>query len=118
MTTHGWDLLCLMSDDSTAWISLKNLKESHPLEVAEYAISNGIDTEPAFCLWTSYTLRKRDRIIPAVKSRIAKVYHKNGVEIPTYVSHAYDIDRANNNALWRDAIDKEMGNLKVAFATP
>ena len=37
------------------------------------------------------------------------------MEIPTSVAHAYRIDIANGNHLWRNAINKEMGNLKVAF---
>ena len=41
--------------------------------------------------------------------------HKYGVEVPTSIKHAYIIDRANKNNLWRDAIAKEMCNLKVAF---
>ena len=62
-----------------------------------------------------YTLRRRDRIITTVNKRIKRVSHKYGVEVPISIEHAYNIDRANKNTLWRDAIAKEMGNLKVAF---
>ena len=41
--------------------------------------------------------------------------HKYGVEVPTSMKHAYRIDKANGNHLWREAIQKEMENLKVAF---
>jgi hypothetical protein len=30
---------------------LKDLKESNPVEVAEYAVANKIDDEPAFAWW-------------------------------------------------------------------
>jgi hypothetical protein len=114
-STQGWKLLVLWKDGSEQWIPLKILKESHPVEVAEFAVSRGIDAEPAFCWWTPYTLRKRDRIISAVKSRIAKTSHKYGVEIPNNIEHAFLLDKQNGNTFWRDSINKEMENLKVAF---
>ena len=32
-----WQLCCQWKDGSTSWIDLADLKESHPIEVAEYA---------------------------------------------------------------------------------
>ena len=37
---------------------MKDLKESHPVELAEYARFRGIDIKPAFAWWVPYTLRK------------------------------------------------------------
>jgi hypothetical protein len=96
-------------------MSLAKLKESNPVKVADFAISEGIDDEPAFAWWIPFTLRKRDRIIAFVNSRITKTSHKYGCEIPHTIKQAYAIDRKNGNDLWRQAIDKEMQNLKVAF---
>jgi hypothetical protein len=48
------------------------LKDSNPIEAAEYAISNGISEEPAFSLWTRHTLCKRDRFIKKVKTGIGR----------------------------------------------
>ena len=62
-----------------------------------------------------YTLRKRDVILSAVKTRIRKTTHKYGIEIPVSIEHAYKIDAANNNHFWRDAIAKEMLNVGIAF---
>ena len=36
-TTKGWSLCVLWKDGSQQWISLKDLKESNPVEIAEYA---------------------------------------------------------------------------------
>jgi hypothetical protein len=36
-TTRGWKLCVRWKDDSTSWIPLKDLKESHPVQVVEYA---------------------------------------------------------------------------------
>ena len=37
------------------------------------------------------------------------------MKIPTSVLDAYKIDMENKNTLWRDAIKKDMKNVKVAF---
>ena len=54
-----------------------------------------------------YTLKKRDVIIAAVKSRLKRTTHKNGIEVPMSVEHAYAIDTKNGNLLWQDAVQKE-----------
>ena len=114
-STLGWKLLVQWKDGSEVWIPLKDLKESHPIETAEFAKSQGIDDEVAFAYWVPYTLRKRDAIISAVKSRYTRRTHKFGVRVPMTVKEAYAIDAYNENHLWRDAIKKEMTNVGVAF---
>ncbi len=47
-STIGWQVYCQFKDGSTSWENLADLKESHPLETAEYAMTQGIDHEPAF----------------------------------------------------------------------
>ena len=94
---------------------MKNLKESNPVDVAEFAKARGTDDEPAFAWWVPHTLRKRDLIISKVKARIRRTTHKHGVEIPRDVEHAKELDAANGNGLWQDAMDKEMKNVGVAF---
>ena len=96
-TTSGWNFLIQFKDGSEVWMPLKRLKESNPLEVAEFVTARGIAEEPAFCWWVPYTLRRRDRIIATVNKRIKRVSHKYGVEVPTSIEHAYRIDRANKN---------------------
>ena len=114
-TTCGWEFLVKWKDDSKQWLPLRLLKESNPCEVADFAISRSIDKEAAFRWWIPYTLRRRSRIISAVNSRVKRVSHKYGLELPTSVKHAHAIDEKNKNTYWRDAINKEMGNLIVAF---
>ena len=36
-TTKGWYLLCLWADGSTSWEPLRNLRESNPIKLAQYA---------------------------------------------------------------------------------
>ncbi len=69
-TTIGWKLECEFSDGTTDWISLKDLKNSNPIQLAEYAIMNKIDHKPAFFRWwVPFVMRKRDRMINKVKKR-------------------------------------------------
>ena len=114
-STAGWKLLVQWRDGSETWIPLKDMKESHPIETAEFAKARGIDDEVAFAYWVPYTIRKRDAIISQVRARAKKTTHKYGVELPTSVEHAYELDRKNGNTLWRDAIKKEMHDAAVAF---
>ena len=58
-TTTGWKFLIQFKDGSEVWMPLKLIKESNPIEVAEFATATGIAEEPAFCWWVPYTLRKR-----------------------------------------------------------
>ena len=87
-TTVGWKLLVKWSDGSESWVPLKDMKESHPLEVADFAKACGIADEPAFSWWVPYMLQKQDVIISKVKSRIRKTTHKYGIEMATSVDHA------------------------------
>ena len=46
-------------DGSTNWLPLKDLKESNPVELAEYAVANKLVEEPAFAWWDRPVLRRR-----------------------------------------------------------
>jgi hypothetical protein len=63
-----------------------------------------------------YTLRKRDVIISAIKSRLKRTSHKYGIEVPTSVKHALELDDVNGIHLWRDLLSKEMHNVGIAFS--
>jgi hypothetical protein len=91
------------------------MKESNPVEVAEYAVAAAIDHEPAFVWWVDWTLKQRDRIITAVNNCTLKRTHKFGIAIPRTVEEAYKLDKENGNDYWQRAIDKEMTNVRVAF---
>jgi hypothetical protein len=117
-STVGWHLCVQWLDGSTSWQSLRDLKESYPLQVAEYAVTQGIDSEPAFNWWVPFVLKKRERIIKAVKGREAKYLKrcvKFGIEVPRTVREALELDRKNGNTLWADAIKREMEVVRTAF---
>ncbi len=88
--------------------------------MAEFAIAQGIDTEPAFNWWVPHTLKKRAAIIKLARSRNArylKKMHKFGIKLPKSVTHALELDRQNGNTLWANAIAKEMKGVRPAFRT-
>eukprot|EP00980_Cylindrotheca_fusiformis_P019797 scaffold6944_cov68-Cylindrotheca_fusiformis.AAC.1 len=85
-----------------------DLKESNPVEVAEYAVANKIEEEPAFKWWVPYVLKKRNRILSKVKSKYWRTTHKFGIELPHSVEEAYEIDKKTGTLHWTKAIEKEM----------
>ena len=77
--------LCLWRYESSTWTPMKDLKESNPIDIAEYVVENKISEEAAFAWWVPYTLKKRDCIISKVKAQFLKKTHKFGVQVPTSV---------------------------------
>jgi hypothetical protein len=114
-TTKGWKLLVSWKDGSTSWIPLKDMKDSFPVELAEYAMANKLLEEPAFAWWAKHVLRKRDRIIKKVKSRYWDRTHKYGILLPKSVEEALRIDRETGTNFWEEAIAKEMKAIECAF---
>ena len=114
-TTKGWEILIQWKDGSTTWETLKDIKESYPVQLAEYAQLRRISTQPAFAWWVPYVFKKRKRIIAKVKSKYWQKTHKYGIEIPKRVEDAKRLDTANGNTLWWDAICMEMKNVCIAF---
>ena len=55
-TTKGWTLCVQWKDKSMSWEKLSDMKESYPVEVAEYAMALGIQDEPGFAQWTQHVL--------------------------------------------------------------
>ena len=77
-TTRGVDLLVALKSgknpDSTdkttkSWFALKELKKSHPLEVAEFTVAHGVNQMPAFKWWVSHTSKKRDTVIASFSKK-------------------------------------------------
>jgi hypothetical protein len=85
---------------------LKDLKDANPIEVAEYAVANRLQEEPAFKWWVHDVLRCRNQIINKVKSRYWKLTHKFGIRLPHSVQEALKIDEETNTTFWTNAIKK------------
>jgi hypothetical protein len=107
-TTRGWELLVEWRDGSSDWVSLKDLKDSYPVDLAVYANENLLADKPAFAWWTPNVLRKQKRILQKVKSKYWARTHKYSIRSPKSIQEAIDIDKENGNILWMDAIKLEM----------
>lgn len=115
-TTDGVEIEIEWNDGSTDWLSLAEVKQGYPLQLAEYAIANKIADSPQFRWWVPTVIRKRDRVIQKTKTKYWRTTHKFGIRVPKSVDEAIEIDKANGNTLWQDALAKEMKRVKVAFA--
>ena len=67
-TTFVFSFLIRWKNGPKEWVHLKVLKESNPVDVAEYVTVRGIEQEPAFAWWVRLTLRKRDFLVSDVSS--------------------------------------------------
>ena len=115
VTTAGWDMLIDWIDGSQSWIPLHRIKQSNPIETAEYAVSRSLQNEPAFAWWVNHTLKKRDHFISKLKTVVKNKQLKYGLRVPRNVSEAYEIDKANGNDYWDAAIKKELSKVIIAF---
>ena len=81
------------------FITVKDLKDSYPVQLANYVVANGIQEKPTFSWWIPYTLKKRTAIISKVKSKYWERSHKYRVRVPKNVKGAKRIDAKNGDKL-------------------
>ena len=79
-TTIRWELLAQWKDGSTNWISLKDLKESYPVQTAEYAVAAKIAMEPAFAWWVLPNNSHNDTLIRVTRKGSATINQKTRSE--------------------------------------
>jgi hypothetical protein len=92
-TTKGWHLCVEWKYGTTSWERLVDLKESNPVEVAEYAATKSLLDTPAFIWWAPYVLQKLTRNIAAVTKRYHKRTHKFGIEVPKSWDDSVKLDK-------------------------
>ena len=63
------------------WEKLSDLKESHPVQTAEFAVAQGINHEPAFNWWIKHVLKKRDGIVASGR-KLQTRYLKKAISLP------------------------------------
>jgi hypothetical protein len=92
-----------------------DLKESNPVEVAEYAAAKSFLENPAVVWWAPHLFKKRSRIIYDVTKHYHKRAHKFGIEVPKNWDDCVKLDKENDSTIWKDAGRKEMKNVRIAF---
>jgi hypothetical protein len=98
-TTKGWHLCVEWKDGTTSWERLADLKESNPVEIAEYAVAKSLLGTPDFFLWSPHVLKKRTILIAAVTKRYHKRTQKFGIEVPKSWDDCVRLDKENDNTL-------------------
>ena len=116
-TTKGWEVAVELRDGTQMWLPLKEVKNGYPTELAKYAVAQGLEDEPAFHWWIPATLNHMRRILKKVKKKYWRTTHKYGIKLPHSVEEALKIDQATNTTFWKDAIEKELRVVKVAWET-
>lgn len=116
-TTKGVEIQVRFRDESLTWLPMNEVRQSNPIELAEYAVQHGIANDPSFAWWVPHTLRCRRRMISKVKSKYWVTTHKFGIELPKSVEHAYRIDKETGTTFWHDAIEKEMKRIFTTCRT-
>jgi hypothetical protein len=114
-TTAGWRICVFWKNGETSWERLVNLKELNPLEVAKYALAQGIDHKAAFCWWVPHVIKRCEQIISAVNYCYLKQTHKFGSPVPKTVRDAVQLDWVNGNTLWMDTVALEIVSVGIAF---
>jgi hypothetical protein len=114
-TTRGWELCVKWRNGDTTWAPLKDLKDTNPVELAEYAITNGIKDEPAFLWWVPKVIMHRERICKKLKKKYWRTEYKFGIRIPKTVEEALEIDRQTGTEHWAKALRKEIHKVSVAY---
>lgn len=117
-TTKGWELLVEWRDGASDWVSLNKLKESNPVDVAEYAVANRIDQSPPFHWWVHHVIKQHNWIARKVKSsKYWRTTHKFGIRLPKDTREVLQIDKETGTNFWEKAIEKELRKVKVAWET-
>ena len=88
------------------------LKESHPLETAEYAEANLLLWEPVFSWWVPQALRQKHGMVKVLKTRYHRMEEKFGIELPKNVKQALELDKETGTDFWKNTLIKEVGNLE------
>ena len=114
-TTNGWEILIKWKDGSFTWETMKDVKESYPVQLAEFSVEARLDQEAAVAWWVPRVLKKRTAIIAKIKTKYWVRTHKYGIKIPRNTAEAKAFDAKNGNMLWWDSITKDMKNVRVAF---
>ena len=111
-----YNLMTHWEDGSYTYEPLSQLKADDPVTVALYAKQKGLLDEPGFKSLKKIANREKKMIRMLNQSKLrsyrrAPIY-KYGFRVPRNASEVEDIDKANNNRRWQDAIDLEIGQLQ------
>ena len=115
ITTREWEVMVLCKYGSTNWIQIKVVKDSNPVDVAEYAVENRIQDKPYFAWWVSKVPRRQNIIISKAKSKYCSTTNKSRIRFTKAAEEALNIDKEAGNCNWNNALNNYMSTVKVAW---
>ena len=80
-TTKRWEFSVKWKDGYGDWVAMKDLKDSYPVPLADYSMSNILQDEPVFAWWVPYILKKHIAVISKIKTKYWKKNHKYGIQV-------------------------------------
>ena len=92
ITTKGWDFNVKWELGEMSHISLKDIKEHNPAEIAEYVLANKLEKEPTFAWWVRTAIKQKDTMISKMAKRVRKRM-KFGIDIPATYEEAIALDK-------------------------
>ena len=95
------------------WISMDNARLHDPFLVMRYAIRNKLTTKPGW-EWTKHYIESDKTLNHMVLAYKASKFLKNikfGVEVPQSTRHAIEMDKTDNTAVWKTAMETEISQL-------
>jgi hypothetical protein len=107
------------NNGSNSWVVLKDLKDTNPVQIAEYAVVNNLTSnEPAFQWWVPFVLKKVRA--HSTQSQDKVLVYASQVQTGAIKKHdrsiaVLQIDRRTETDFWRKAMDKEIRNVLPAF---
>jgi hypothetical protein len=113
-TTKGWEILIQWKDGSSTRVSMKDVNNSYPVQLAKNAMQRQIAGEPAFTWRIQHVLHKQNIITAKLKTKDWVRSHKFGVTIPKRVKEAKKFHK-NGNTFWWDTICKKMKKVGPAY---
>ena len=102
-------------DGLTDWVAMKDIRDSHPLELSECEISSDIQHDIEFYLWVSFMVKKWGRIWREVKPNYRLITHNYMIQGHKFILEVKQINGNNNNTFWMYAIQINMKDIMVAF---
>ncbi|MEL7079570.1 MAG: reverse transcriptase domain-containing protein, partial [Cyanobacteria bacterium J06582_2] len=111
----SWNVLIQWEDGTETWEPLDTLRKDDPVACTDYAIKHGLlNTEG----WKSFrrlakNRKKLQRMInqARMKSERHGPIYQFGVRVPRNYKEAIELDKANGNTKWKDAINLETTQL-------
>lgn len=106
-------LLVLWRGGCQSWIQAEALKNEEPLLIIHYAMKNKLQNHRDFN-WIKGFIKdpgKLERVTKAFAARSNAPRYKFGIQVPRSVQHAFRLDQANKEVLWKQALDKEVNQI-------